>query len=133
MKRLSHQTDIDRPCRCVYSACVFVVCACRCVGDLASTYCTVPDCIQLSESNIIDLGREGIFLFPRRFNENQAKGKVSLLMNRHQAITQLTPGNNSEKKGEGAGDACYTQTHTFMHAMRRVFYKLSLSSVSGNT
>lgn len=82
-------SDIDRLCRCVCSVYLWFVH----VGVWASTYCTRLYSALRSQYN-----RSGkVFLFPLRFNENQAKGKVSLLMNRHQAITQLTPSNNSAK------------------------------------
>lgn len=130
MKGLSHQTDIDWLSRCVYTVCVFVGSICRCVGGWAHTVLYQNVFSSLYQTEKISEGN--IFLFPLRFNENQAQGKVSLLVNRHQAITQLTLSNHSATR-EGAGNAWYTQTHTFMYTVRRGCYKLSLSSIYVNT
>lgn len=94
------QTDID--CKCT------VFCG-VCVGDWMSTCCTVPDCIQLSESDIIDLGRGRYFSPPLRFNENQAKERSHCLWiasrqshSRYEAITQGNMGCFGRGGGGGA-------------------------------
>lgn len=80
-------------------------------------------CARLYSAPWIKYNRSGkgkVFLFPRTFNENQAKEKgLTANLNCHQAITQAIQSNHSAKyggRGERAlgGIASYTQTHTHL-------------------